>query len=237
MRNQRSILALIPARGGSKGLPRKNIRLLAGKPLIAWTIEAALKSECFDSVIVNTDDPEIASIASQYGAEVPFLRPPELATDEAKSIEMILHTMNWFESRGRCFDLLALLQPTSPLRSSSDIQAALDLLAEKRAGSVVSVCKCEHSPLWMNTLGDDLSMKDFLSRQAVNVNRQELKPFYRLNGAIYIAEWEYLKENNGFFGERTYAYIMPQERSVDIDSELDLRFAGLLLDYTHFQNR
>ena len=230
MHNQKSILALIPARGGSKGLPRKNIRPLAGKPLIAWTIDAALQSDCFERIMVNTDDPEIASIASQFGAEIPFLRPPELATDESKGIDMIYHTMYWFEARGKQFDLLVLLQPTSPLRSGSDIRAALNLLGEKDAGSIVSVCKCEHSPLWMNTLGDDLSMKNFLPREAVNVNRQELRQFYRLNGAIYIAEWQYLKENNGFFGAQTYAYIMPQERSVDIDSQLDLDFVELLLN-------
>ncbi|MCL6589522.1 MAG: acylneuraminate cytidylyltransferase family protein [Firmicutes bacterium] len=230
MEKDKTILGIIPARGGSKGLPRKNLRDLAGKPLIAWTIETALKSGCFDRLIVNTDDPEIASVGAQYGAEIPFLRPAELASDQAKGIEVVLHTINWYENRGEFFEILTLLQPTSPLRNASDIREALRLFTAKKAQSVVSVCESEHSPLWMNTIGPDLSMKDFLAKDIANTNRQGLQTYYRLNGAIYIARWDYLKENRSFFGENTYAYIMPQERSIDIDSELDLKLAGFLLN-------
>ncbi|HEX3043166.1 MAG TPA: acylneuraminate cytidylyltransferase family protein [Bacillota bacterium] len=230
MDKAKTILGIIPARGGSKGLPRKNLRDLAGKPLIAWTIETALKSECFSWIIVNTDDPTIATVGEKYGAQIPFLRPAELATDQAKSMDVILHTIKWYESQGECFDLVTLLQPTSPLRNVLDIQEAFKLFAEKNAKSVVSVCECEHTPQWMNTIGPDLSMKGFLAKEIANTNRQGLKTYYRLNGAVYIAQWNYLKETGSFFGEDTYAYIMPQERSIDIDSELDLKLAELIIN-------
>ena len=228
MVNRRSI-ALIPARGGSKGLPRKNIKFINGKPLIAWTIEAALNSSCFSRVVVSTEDQEIASIAEDFGAEVPFIRPPELAGDQAKSIDVVIQALNWFAERGEDYQQLGLLQPTSPLRNQRDICNAWDSFDLKKAGAVVSVCECEHSPLWMNRLPEDLSMGDFLSKGILNQSRQGLNKFYRLNGAIYLAEKDYLLENYGFFGSRTFAFIMPQERSVDIDSELDLRFAEFLL--------
>lgn len=221
-------MALIPARGGSKGLPRKNIRILGGKPLIAWTIEEALKSDCFAEVAVSTDDQEIAAVARDYGARVPFLRPGELATDETRGIEVVLHAMDWYEENERAFDLLMLLQPTSPLRTTEDIRAALGVFTLKQAEAVVSVCPCEYPPVWANTIGPDLCMKDFIKKEALQ-NRQKLGIFYRLNGAIYLAGWDFLRRNRGFFGERTYAYIMPAERSVDIDAELDLKFAEFLL--------
>jgi len=224
-------LALIPARGGSKGLPRKNIRILGGKPLLAWTVEEALKSGCFAEVAVSTDDQEIAAVAEDYGARVPFARPRELAMDETRGIEVILHAMDWFEENERAFDLLMLLQPTSPLRTAEDIKAAFAVFAQKQAGAVVSVCACEHPPVWTNTIGSDLCMRDFVKKEALQ-NRQKFGTFYRLNGAVYLAGWNYLRRNRSFFGERTYAYIMPADRSVDIDSELDLKFAEFLLTQT-----
>jgi CMP-N-acetylneuraminic acid synthetase len=224
-----SRIALIPARGGSKGLPRKNIRLLGDKPLIAWTIKAAMDSSCFNKVVVSTDDAEIADISIKYGAEVPFYRPAELADDQAKSIDVVFQALHWFEERGQEFGQIALLQPTSPLRNSSDIQAAFQVFQSKEAGAVVSVCECEHSPLWMNTIGEDLSMADFLPANILNRARQSLARYYRLNGAIYLADIIYLHDCCGFFGGRTFAHIMPQERSVDIDSKLDLKFAEFLL--------
>lgn len=228
MEKSRRILALIPARGGSKGLPRKNIRVFGGKPLIAWTIEEALKSGCFTEVAVSTDDQEIAAVAGDYGARVPFLRPGELAMDKTRGIEVVLHAMDWFEENEQAFDLLMLLQPTSPLRTAEDIKTALAVFAEKQAEAVVSVCACEYPPVWANTIGPDLCMKDFVKKEALQ-NRQKLGTFYRLNGAVYLAGWDFLRRNRGFFGERTFAYIMPAHRSVDIDSELDLQFAEFLL--------
>jgi N-acylneuraminate cytidylyltransferase/CMP-N,N'-diacetyllegionaminic acid synthase len=229
MDQNQSIMALIPARGGSKGLPRKNILPLAGKPLIAWTIEAALQSNLCDKVIVSTDDEEIAAVARQYGAEVPFLRPPELATDNAKTIDVILHAINHQLSQNRSFDFLLLLQPTSPLRNAGDIRSAAELLFQKKTAAVVSICESEHPPLWMNTIGPDLCLKDFLKPELQNQNRQQLAKFYRLNGAIYLAKQDFLVRERSFFGENTYAYIMEPERSVDIDRELDFKFAEFLI--------
>jgi CMP-N,N'-diacetyllegionaminic acid synthase len=226
----KKVLGFIPARGGSKGVPRKNIRLLSGKPLLAWTIEAAKLSGVFDRLIVSTDDNEIAEIARKYGADVPFLRPKELSLDTSRGIDAVFHANTILKDEGYCFDQLMLLQPTSPLRNHNDIISSLELLNQSgTALSVVSVCECEHSPLWANTIGDDLSMKDFLPTVIKGKSRQQLPQYYRLNGAIYVAEWEYLCTNKGFLGDRTLAYIMPQERSVDIDTVLDMEFAEFLL--------
>ncbi|SHE63383.1 CMP-N,N'-diacetyllegionaminic acid synthase [Caldanaerobius fijiensis DSM 17918] len=229
MYDGQTILALIPARGGSKGVPRKNLRCLSGKPLIAYTIEAALQANFIDKIIVSTDDLEIANVSKKYGAEVPFIRPEALATDEAKGIDVILHAMQWLEDHNEKFDLLILLQPTSPLRDSEDIKNALSLFVRKNADAVVSVCEAEHSPLWMNTLREDLCMKDFIRKEVLNKNRQELETYYRLNGAIYLAKWNYIKQYKSFYGDKTYAYIMSREKSVDIDSEFDLQFAEFLM--------
>lgn len=226
-----TVLALIPARGGSKGLPGKNILPLAGKPLIAWTIEAAIQSGLCDEVMVSTDDEEIAEVSMAYGAAVPFMRPPELATDDATTMDVIIHAMEWQKKQGKVYDLLLLLQATSPLRHAEDIREAARLFRQKNATAVVSVCESEHSPLWTHTIGNDLSMKDFLAGELQNKNRQQLGKFYRLNGAIYLARWDFLKARRSFFSENTYAYIMDQERSADIDKELDLKFAEFLIQW------
>jgi len=231
MSKEKTILGLIPARGGSKGLPRKNVRPLLGKPLIAWTIEQALASKHLDRVVVSTDDEEIAEISKKYGAEVPFMRPKELARDNAKGIDVVFHAMDWFRKNGRDrqYDLIMLLQPTSPLRTAEDIDKAVELLFFKKAKAIVSVCEVDHHPLWTNTLPDNECMKDFIRKEIINKNRQELPAFYRLNGAIYLAYCDYLKKQKSFFGKDTFAYIMPKERSVDIDSELDLKLAEILM--------
>ncbi|ORX24521.1 CMP-N-acetlyneuraminic acid synthetase [Thermoanaerobacterium sp. PSU-2] len=231
----KSILAIIPARGGSKGVKRKNVRPLLNRPLIAYTIEAALQANFLDKIIVSTEDPEIASISKEFGAEIPFMRPVELASDDAKAIDVIFHAMNWLEKNHAVYDLVMLLQPTSPLRKAYDIKNAIDILYEKKARAVVSVCEAEHSPLWMNVLNEDLCMKDFLRKDVLNKNRQEISKYYRINGAIYVSDWNYLIQNKGFFGEKTYAYIMPNERSIDIDTELDLKFAEFLMNNFHIQ--
>lgn len=223
----KNILGLIPARGGSKGLPRKNIKPLLGKPLIAWTIEQTLASKYLDKVIVSTDDKEIAEISKKYGAEVPFIRPRELATDEAKGIDVTLHAINWLKEndKQKQYDLIILLQPTSPLRTREDIDKAIELLFLKEAKAIVSVCEVDHHPLWANTLPEDGCMKNFIRREIMNKNRQELPVFYRLNGAIYLAYWNCLKEQKSFFGNRTFAYVMPKDRSVDINNEIDFKLA------------
>jgi CMP-N,N'-diacetyllegionaminic acid synthase len=231
MRNGNSILALIPARGGSKGVPGKNIRLLGDKPLIAWTIEQARRCPWIDRVIVSTDDPAIADTAVGWGAEVPFLRPAELATDETKMVEVVSHALDWCGQNDRPYEWILLLQPTSPLRDAGDIEAAAKQLEDRGADGVVSVCPCEHSPLWTNTLGPNGEMKDFLRSEAMG-NRQGLPTYYRLNGAIYLARSEYFRRCRGFFGDRTFAYIMPSERSIDIDSPLDFQIAEFLVSRT-----
>jgi len=223
-----SILAVIPARGGSKGLPGKNIRKLSGKPLIAWSIEQALNSKYIDKVVVSTESPSIAVLAREYGADVPFLRPKKFATDKARSLDVILHALDFYESKKKIFDIIVLLQPTSPLRKSSDINKAIEGLLINKAKAIVSVCNDGHSPLWSVTLTVNNKIGVSLGKNADKQNRQNLPVFYRINGAIYIAHVDYLKQNNGFFGKYTFAYIMPPERSVDIDSRFDFRLAQFL---------
>ncbi len=225
------VIALIPARGGSKGVPRKNIRILINKPLIAWTIDAARGSRYVDRLIVSTEDPEIADIAEQYGAEVPFRRPQELATDEASGIEVVLHAIQWLrqaEDRDTDF-ILVLLQPTTPLRTERDIDAALQMFDDEKVQAVISVCEAEHHPWWTNTLPSDRNMQSFLRPEAVNKNRQDLPTYYRLNGAIFAGYASYIESNKGFYGPHTYAYIMEQYRSIDIDTEFDWFIAEKLL--------
>ncbi|MBE3573283.1 MAG: acylneuraminate cytidylyltransferase family protein [Moorella humiferrea] len=225
----KTILGFIPARAGSKGVPGKNIRPLAGKPLIVHTIETARTSGVFDFLLVSTDGEEIARIAREAGAEVPFMRPAELATDAARGIDVLSHAMAWCEEHGRLYDWVMVLQPTSPLRAVEDILGACQLMLERRAQAVVSVCEVDHHPWWCNTLPEDLNMENFIRPEILGLNRQELPVFYRLNGAIYLGEWEFLKKGSSFYGPRTYAYIMPWVRSVDIDSKIDFTLAEILL--------
>lgn len=225
----RTILGLIPARGGSKGFPRKNIGQLLGKPLIAWVIEGALASKYLDRLIVSTDDDEIVEISKKYGAEVPFMRPKELATDEAIRIDVVSHTINWIQKNNKFYDLLMLLQPTSPLRTSEDIDRAIELLFSKKAKAVVSVCEAEHHPYWSNTLPKNGCMENFIKPEIMSKNRQQLPLFYRLNGAIYLAYCDYIENQRSFFGKETFAYIMPQGKSIDIDNEVDFKLAEILM--------
>ncbi|MDP2939780.1 MAG: acylneuraminate cytidylyltransferase family protein [Candidatus Omnitrophota bacterium] len=234
MYKNKSILAIIPARGGSKGLPQKNILPLVNKPLIAWTIKQALKSKYLDRVIVSTDSLEIARISKKYSAEIPFLRPSGLASDKAKMTDVVLHVIDWLKKRGKIYDLIMLLQPTSPLRSSEDIDKSIKLLFKKKARAIVSVCVSEHHPYWNTILLRNGKIKGFLKPEFIDKNRQQLPIFYRLNGAIYLAYTSYLKSYKSFLGSSTYAYIMSPERSVDIDSTFDFKFAEFLLSRKAF---
>jgi N-acylneuraminate cytidylyltransferase/CMP-N,N'-diacetyllegionaminic acid synthase len=224
------ILYIIPARGGSKGLPGKNIRLLNGKPLIEYSILAAQNSKFPGKILVSTDDAEIANVAKKFGADVPFVRPAELANDTAATIDVILHAINYYKEQHVLFDVVVLLQPTSPLRLAEDIDRAFLLMNEKNAGAVVSVCESEHHPYWTNTLPEDGSMKNFIRVEAKGKNRQQLPTNYRLNGALYISKIAVLEKQKGFIHDETVAYIMPSERSVDIDHEIDFKLAALLLN-------
>lgn len=223
-----SVLGIIPAKAGSKGIPGKNVEPVVGKPLLVYTIEAAQKSGVFDFLLVSTDGEEIARIAREAGAEIPFFRPLELATDTAAGIDVLHHAMKWFQERDKKYDCVIYLQPTSPLRTAEDIKAALDMLVDRKADAVVSVCETEHHPWWCNTLPEDGSMENFL-RPDIPATRQELPKYYRLNGAVYLARWDFIINRTTWFGPITYAYIMPRERSVDIDDAVDLILAKALL--------
>lgn len=177
-------VAIIPARGGSKRLPNKNIKLLGGKPLIVWTIEAAITSNLFD-IIVTTDSDEIASIARSVGVSVPFIRPAELSTDIASTHDVISHAVDWIEENEGKVSRITLLQPTSPLRTAVDITQAMTMYDTKQASAIVSVCQTEHPIQFSNTLPVNLTMTHLI-RKSDNKRSQDLEPSGRLNGAIYI---------------------------------------------------
>lgn len=218
-------LAIIPARGGSKRLPRKNVLDLCGKPLIAYSIEAGLQSKYIDKVVVSSDDEEILQISKKFGAET-IKRPDILASDTATTFDAIKHTIDSLEK----YEYIVLLQATSPLRNSKHIDEAIELLEEKKADAVVSVCEMEHSPLWSNTLDDTLSMNNFLKDEVLNKRSQDLEKHYRLNGAIYICKTELLlKEKSFFLKENIFAYIMDRKSSIDIDEEIDFKKAEFFL--------
>ena len=223
-------LGLIPARGGSKRVPRKNLVTLAGKPLLAWTIDAALAAHRLGRLVLSTDDEEIAALGRRCGADLPFTRPPQLATDTATAHDVILHAVKTLAERGEQYDYVVVLQPTSPLRSHQDIDDAIALLLDKGADAVVSVCETDHPPEWSNTLPDDLSMQDFIRPGMRNTRSQDLPTSYRLNGAIYIYSCaRLLRDEIQEMEQDTFAYIMPRLRSIDIDEEIDLEIAEALL--------
>ena len=225
-----NVLALIPARGGSKRLPRKNIKLLNGKPLIEWTISAAKNSQFISNVTVSTDDNEIAEVAKKSGARVPFIRPSHLANDTADSISVVKHAIEYYKKEGQKYDYVMLLQPTSPLRTSAHIDKAISLLKDRNADAVISVCLCDHSPLWSGQLGAGYFMGNFLKEVIKNARSQDLPDYYRLNGAIYLIKVDALIANNTFFlDENIFAYVMPSEASVDIDNPIDFKFAEMLI--------
>lgn len=225
MHKEKIFLAIIPARGGSKRLPRKNILDLNGKPLIAWSIEAGLKSKYIDKVVVSSDDNEILDISQKFGVNT-VVRPPELASDTATTFDAIEHTINSLEK----YDYVVLLQPTSPLRESKHIDEAIELLEKKDADAVVSVCEMEHSPLWSNTLDETLSMQGFLRDEVLNKRNQDLEKYYRLNGAIYVCKTKRLLEGKSFFlKDNIFAYVMDRESSVDIDEKIDFQLAQSII--------
>lgn len=218
-------IAIIPARGGSKRLPGKNIKLLAGKPLIAWTIEAAVESNVFDHVFVSTDDKEIARISKQFGAEIPFIRPTELASDTATTNDVITHLVDWFDkSHSQQVSSIAILQPTSPLRSAKHIEESMELMDKRSAKAIISVCELEHPIQFCNTLGVNGSMDGFI-KASNNKRTQDLETFFRLNGAIYLFDRSYVGDLDNLYSDGTYAYVMNRKSSIDIDTENDFALA------------
>lgn len=225
-------LAVITARSGSKGLKDKNIKMLGGRPLMVYSIEAALDSGMFDTVFVSTDSEQYAQIARQYGAEVPFLRSEGIAGDHASSWDAVREALEQYEKLGQRFDTITLLQPTSPLRSADDIVKGYQLFAEKEADYVIGVCRTEHSPLWCNTLPEDMSMDGFISKEIDSKPRQELPDYYRINGALYIVRVSALSGVDDMYHSGCYAYVMPPERSIDIDTAFDFKVAELFMVQT-----
>jgi len=226
------ILAIVPARSGSKRLPGKNIKDLNGKPLIQWSIESALGIDEISHVMVSTDCEYIADIALRSGAQVPLLRPEKLATDTSSSSAVIKHALGYYKDQGETFDYVLLLQPTSPIRNKKHNEQAIALLRSKEADAVVSVCACEHSPLWTNTLPESMSMEYFIRDKVRGSRSQDLPQSYRLNGAIYLLKVSrFYEEDTLFLSSNIYAYLMDNESSVDIDHELDFLFAEVILKH------
>lgn len=226
------MLAIIPARGGSKGVPRKNIKDLAGKPLIYHTIKAAKESNYIDRIIVSTDDEEIAEVALKYGAEVPFLRPDELSTDNAKAIDNYIYTIDRLSKMNKGINLIEefiVLQPTSPMRTSFDIDNAIGIFYKNNADTVISVVKSEHPPTWYKRISKDGILEDYFEATDNSLNRQEVEETFLPNGAIYVFKYKALKENYGYYNSKTYPYIMSQDNSVDIDTIIDFRIAELMI--------
>jgi CMP-N,N'-diacetyllegionaminic acid synthase len=234
----KKILAVIPARGGSKRLKNKNLLPLLNKPLLRWSMQAARDSKYIDEIVVSTDVQEIAEEANSFGLRTPFIRPAELSGDEARSIDVVTHAIKWLkEHDNKSFDYVILLQPTSPLRTAQHIDAALLELMQRGADAVVSICENEHSPLWSNTLPQNKSLENFLKPEYINSRSQDLAQYYRLNGALYICDVSRLLEEDTFFiKDNIYAYIMQQTDSVDIDTKLDFLLAETILKYKENEN-
>jgi N-acylneuraminate cytidylyltransferase len=219
------VLAVVPARGGSKGVPRKNVRPLGGKPLLQWTVEAARGSRFIDRLVLSTDDDEIATVGRAIGIDVPFMRPAAAATDEATADAVIDHALSALDES---FDYLVLLQPTSPFRTTADIDGCLELLAASDADSCVSVMPTHVKPEWLFFV-DGSSFLVPVSGGPPPQRRQELRPAYELNGAVYAARLAAYRRTRTFYTDRTLAWVMPLERSVDLDEESDFGRAEALL--------
>ena len=228
--SHQKVLGIINARGGSKGIPRKNIKALKGKPLIGYSIEAGLKSECIDDLIVSTDDEEIAAVAKEMGASVPFIRPADLSGDNVRQIEVILHCINYLkDEQQKNYDYIALLQPTSPLRIAEDIDNAYDLLIEKQADSVISFTSVEnHHPYHMYYI-EDHKIKSVIDHDRSNLQRQTLQEAFIVNGAVRIVNTDVLIKSKSFFSDNSVSYIMPNERSINIDEPYDWQLAEFIL--------
>jgi CMP-N,N'-diacetyllegionaminic acid synthase len=225
MINNKKILAIIPARGGSKGIPKKNIKLLKGKPLIAWTIEEAKKSCFLDKIIVSTDDEEIMKVAKKWGAEVPFLRPSELAQDDTPGIAPVLHALEYFLD----YEYVVVLQPTSPLRLAEDIDNAIYLCEKNKSNFCVSVMESKIIPEWMFRINNRGVLEPLNYIREIPYQRQKVKKTYVLNGAVYVGRKEALIKTQSFLTPETIPYIMPSKRSIDIDDIIDFEYCEYIL--------
>ena len=220
MIEDKKVLAIIPARGGSKGLPHKNILPVNNKPLIAWTITEAQKSKYIDSLILSSEDAKIINIAQKWGCEVPFVRPEQLATDETTGMAVVLHAI---ENTSAEYELIVLLQPTSPLREVQDIDACIQACCSQNAPACVTVTETEKPPFWMFYLQNDRTMTPVLPDKECLKRRQDLPATYVLNGAVYVGQRQFILQNKNFIHNDTIAHIMPKERSLDIDTKFDFK--------------
>lgn len=223
------VIAIIPARSGSKGLKDKNIRSLCGKPLLAYTIETAQASGLFDCIHVSTDSGRYAEIARNYGADVPFLRNSQYALDNSITWEVVGDVLEQYKNIAKEFDVVAVLQPTSPLRSKKNIIESNKMFYHKNANTIISVCESEHSPYWNNTIHDDGNMEGFIKTEYWGKTRQELPQTYRINGAIYWIRVDVLNNLKNLYDDKCFAYIMSKYESIDIDDELDFKLAEVLM--------
>jgi len=228
------VLGLVTARGGSKGIPGKNWKNIAGKPLIAWTIEEALRSDSLDRVVVSTDHPTIAEVAKAAGADVPFIRPSALAQDESPHIDCVLHALDWLQKEQNYVpDLVCLLQPTSPLRLVSDIDGVVNMAIKKfkkhGVSPVISVTDCPHHPMLVRRVAEDGSLVPFIEHNINYERRQDLPPALVRNGAVYVNTTHSLRKDQTFFPNKYYGYYMPPERSLLIDEDWEFSLVEKLL--------
>lgn len=227
------VLFVITARGGSKGVPRKNVRMLGEIPLIAYKIISAKKC-CYESrIIVSTEDKEIAAISKEYGAEVPFLRPEELATDSASSMDVVLHAMNWIsENDTRKYDYVCLLEPSSPFASYIDLNEALRLIEERQADTLLGMKEVEVATTFIHPLDENEGLSEFYYaiENVSSIRRQDQKREYTMNGCMYIARWDYFMANRLFHSVNSIPYVMPEEKSIEIDTLLDYEIARMLIE-------
>jgi CMP-N,N'-diacetyllegionaminic acid synthase len=226
------VLGVILARSGSKGLPGKNLMHINGRPLISWSINSGKNSSYIDDLIVSTDGDEIARLCVNEDVEVPFLRPAELANDTASSFDAVIHAINWLSDRQRFYDIVVLLEPTSPLRESSDIDRALEIMQELRSSSIVSISRAEtQHPSFMYYLGLNKRLEPFLGEYFNSVRRQDLDKLYFLDGTVYCSYIDKLIEKKGFYHEETSGYVVPKWKSLEIDDKDDFIMVEALMKY------
>ncbi|KGG79683.1 acylneuraminate cytidylyltransferase [Caloranaerobacter azorensis H53214] len=228
MYKNKTFLAVIPARSGSKGIPNKNIVNINGKPLIQYTIDEALKSKYLDKIIVSTDSEKIANIARKCGANVPFLRPAELASDTAKTIDVLIHVIDELKKIGDKYDYVVLLQPTQPLRQAFHIDEAIEKIVNNNESSLVSVSKVKEHPILIRTIKEDGTLENLLKVNST-VRRQDFPDYYKVNGAIYINKINETFNNNLSLNDNKIPYIMEEEYDIDIDVPLDLEIFKIKL--------
>lgn len=228
----RKVLAVVTARGGSRGLPGKNVRPLCGRPLIQWSIDTALACTEIDALVVSTDDQQIAAVAATAGAEVPFIRSSALASDKASSIDVVIHALDFLESNGRFFDIILLLEPTSPLREVTDIQSALQRMIDMNASAIVSVCRAVSThPTFMFHTTTQGRLEPFTSASPTGVRRQEVEPLFYLDGTLYASAVESLRKHRSFYHEDTLAYEVSKWKALEIDDIDDFEMVEAIAIY------